>query len=285
MRLGPGEPDRLIGALHPRPVFGDGAAAYSDVMRIGVAGITGRMGRLVAAEIRASGAYLSGGIGLAGEAPPDGAATMATIQALAAVSDVIIDFTQAATVVPHAAALADTGCTWVLGTTGLSASDQHTVAAAALRIAVIQAANFSPGVALVLALAETLGAALDAEAYDAEILDMHHRHKIDAPSGTALALAAALAAGRQTTLDQRRIDTRAGARPAGGIGFASLRGGQIVGEHSLILTAADEQITLTHKAFDRRGFARGAVRAALWSAGKPAGLYGMNDVLGMERTR
>jgi 4-hydroxy-tetrahydrodipicolinate reductase len=110
---------------------------------------------------------------------------------------------------------------------------------------------------------------------------------VDAPSGTALALGEALAAGRGAKLADFRLahrDGMSGTRPAGGIGFASLRGGQIVGEHSLILTAADEQIVLTHKAFDRRSFARGAVRAALWSAGKAPGLYGMKDVLGMEAT-
>jgi 4-hydroxy-tetrahydrodipicolinate reductase len=147
---------------------------------------------------------------------------------------------------------------------------------------VVQAANFSPGVNLVLALAARLGAALPAAEFDAEIVEMHHRHKVDAPSGTALVIGRALAAGRGVVLDDVRIAAREGARPAGGIGFASLRGGAIVGEHSLVLTAADEQIVLTHRAFDRRSFARGAVRAALWSAGKPPGLYGMTDVLGME---
>ena len=155
---------------------------------------------------------------------------------------------------------------------------------AAARCVVVQAANFSPGVNLVLALAEHLGAALPGAEYDAEIVEMHHRQKVDAPSGTALAIGRALADGRGVALDDVRIAGRQGARPVGGIGFASLRGGQIVGEHSLVLTAADEQIVLTHRAFDRRSFARGAVRAALWSAGRPCGLYGMQDVLGLETT-
>jgi 4-hydroxy-tetrahydrodipicolinate reductase len=256
-------------------------------MRIGVAGIAGRMGRLVAEEILASGAELAGGICLPTEAPPGGAARFNSIASLAGVSAAIIDFTHASAVPGHAAAIAKSGCAWVLGTTGLSASDQNAVRDAAGHAAIVQAANFSPGVNLVLALAEQLGATLPGEHYDAEILEMHHRQKMDAPSGTALALGEALAAGRHAKLADLRLghrDGMTGARAVGGIGFASLRGGQIVGEHSLILTAADEQIVLTHKAFDRRSFARGAVRAALWSAGKPPGLYGMKDVLGMETT-
>jgi 4-hydroxy-tetrahydrodipicolinate reductase len=254
-------------------------------MRIGVAGIAGRMGRLVAEEILAAGATLSGGLALPGDAATPAARLFTTLPPLAAISDVIIDFTHASAVKTHAAAIAHAGTAWVLGTTGLSPADQAAVARAATAAPIIQAANFSPGVTLVLALARRLGAALPAEAYDADILEMHHRQKLDAPSGTALALGHALAAGRGTTLAAVRLPPNTGhtgPRPPGGIGFASLRGGQITGEHSLVLTADDEQIVLTHKAFDRRSFARGAVGAALWSAGKPPGLYGMTDVLGME---
>jgi 4-hydroxy-tetrahydrodipicolinate reductase len=262
-----------------------GPPAYDRIMRIGVAGIAGRMGRLVADEILASGAELAGGVCLPTEATPGGAARFTSIASLAAVSAAIIDFTHASAVQGHGAAIAKAGCAWVLGTTGLSAADQDAVRAASRQVVIVQAANFSPGVNLVLALAAQLGASLPAEAYDAEILEMHHRQKVDAPSGTALAIGEALAAGRHGKLAELRLaprDGMGGARPPGGIGFASLRGGQIVGEHSLILTAADEQIVLTHKAFDRRSFARGAVRAALWSAGQPPALYGMRDVLGME---
>jgi 4-hydroxy-tetrahydrodipicolinate reductase len=253
-------------------------------MRIGVAGMAGRMGRLVAEEILRAGAVLAGGLGLPGETAPPGVIPFDSMAGLAAASDAVIDFTHASAVQPHAAALAAAGCAWVLGTTGLSAADQAAVAKAAAAAPIIQAANFSPGVNLVLALAAELGAALPAAEYDAEILEMHHRQKVDAPSGTALAIGRALAAGRGVGLDAARIaarDGHTGPRPAGGIGFAVLRGGQIVGEHTLVLTAGDEQISLTHRAFDRRSFARGAVRAALWSAGRPAGLYGMPDVLGM----
>ena len=258
-------------------------------MKIGVAGIAGRMGRLVAEEILATGHVLAGGTCLPGEVPPAGAApASATLRDLAAAADVVVDFTHACTVQDHAACLAARGTAWVLGTTGLSADGPgRRCASAAKRIAVVQAANFSPGVNLVLALAERLGAALPAEAYDAEIVEMHHRQKVDAPCGTALAIgrgrgrraAACDFADVAPSPPATAIPARA---PTGAIGFAALRGGQVVGEHTLLFAAGDEQIELTHRAFDRRGFARGAVRAALWAAGRPPGLYSMMDVLGME---
>jgi 4-hydroxy-tetrahydrodipicolinate reductase len=185
----------------------------------------------------------------------------------------------------HAAALAQAGCAWVLGTTGLSAQDQAAVDAAAKKIAILQAANFAPGVNLILAIAEQLAAALPSESYDAEILEMHHRQKIDAPSGTALALGRAVAAGRGQNPETSFVTSRAGhtgPRQSGQIGFATLRGGQITGSHTLLLTAATEQITLTHHAFDRAIFAKGALQAALWLHGRPAGLYGMKEVLGIK---
>ena len=237
---------------------------------------------LVAEEILASGAELSGGICLPSGTPPASPAALLSAEDLAACSDALIDFTHATAVGAHARAAALARCAWVLGTTGLSAADQEEVAQAARTCVVVQAANFSPGVNLLLALAARLGAALPAEAYDAEILEMHHRQKVDAPSGTALAIGRAVAQGRGVALEDVRITDRAGMRPQGGIGFASLRGGQIVGEHSLVLTAGDEQIVLSHRAFDRRAFARGAVRAAWWSAGRAPGLYGMQDVLERE---
>jgi 4-hydroxy-tetrahydrodipicolinate reductase len=249
-------------------------------MRIGIAGITGRMGRLLAEEVAAAGATLAGGIG---HGP--GAAVLPDIAALAAISDVVIDFTHASAASGHAAALAAAGTGWVLGTSGLSAADEAAVADAARRIPVVYAANFSPGVCLVLALAERMAAALPADAYDAEILEMHHRQKVDAPSGTAIALGRAVAAGRGVALEAvgvRARDGHVGARPPGAIGFAALRGGQVVGEHTLLFAGATEHIALTHRAFDRRAFATGAVRAALWLAGRAPGLHGMNAVLGLD---
>lgn len=241
--------------------------------RIGIAGITGRMGRLLAEAVPAAGAALAGGIGRDGD-----------LAALARDCDVVIDFTVAATVARNAGILAAAKTPWVLGTTGFTAADEAAVARAVGAIPVFQAANFAPGVNLVIALAERLGAALSAETHDAEILEMHHRQKIDAPSGTALAIGRAVAAGRGVDLAeviQSGRDGHTGPRETGAIGFAALRGGQIVGSHSAIFTSAVEQITLTHHALDRRIFADGAVRAALWLAGKPAGSYGMRDLLGI----
>ena len=254
--------------------------------RIGIAGITGRMGHLLAEEVRAAGADLGGGIGRPDlvEPVPPGATLLPDIGALAAAAEVVLDFTNAATAQTNAAALAAAGTAWVLGTSGLSEADEAAVAAAARRIPVVYASNFSAGVNLVLALAERMGAALPAEQYDAEIVEMHHRQKVDAPSGTAVGMGRAVAKGRGVALGDVMESGRhghTGARKTGGIGFAALRGGQVVGEHTLIFAAATEHIALTHRAFDRRAFATGAVRAAVWVAGRAPGLYSMMDVLGM----
>ncbi len=255
-------------------------------MRIGVAGINGRMGRLVAEAVPQEGAVLSGGLARNLEPGASGTPGFRLIAELASASDVVIDFTHADTALGHARALQDGQAAWVLGTTGLPAEAEAAVRAAAKRIAIVWAANFSPGVTLVLAAAAMLARALPGSEYDAEILEMHHRAKRDAPSGTALALAEAVAAGRNTPLQPIRArDGQTGPRPQGGIGFASLRGGQVVGEHTLLFAGHGEHISLTHKALDRRIFARGAVQAALWVQGKAPGLYGMADVLGLPDTR
>ncbi len=251
--------------------------------RIGIAGLTGRMGRLLAEEVPAAGAVLVGGTARSGAAPPPGVPVM-DLASLTRTAEVVIDFTHAAAVQAHAVALAAAGTAWVLGTSGLSAAEEAAVAAAARTIPVVYAANFSAGVNLVLALAERMAAALPAESYDAEILEMHHRQKVDAPSGTAIGLGRAVARGRgvalEAVMDSGR-DGHTGPRKPGAIGFAALRGGQVVGEHTLLFAAGTEHIALTHRAFDRRTFATGAVRAALWTAGRTPGLYSMMDVLGM----
>ena len=254
--------------------------------RIGIAGVTGRMGQLLVEEVTAAGAELAGGIGRTGSSKPipAGVAAMADFGALAAASDGVVDFTNAATAQPYAASLAASGKAWVLGTSGLSPADEAAVEAAARHIPVVYASNFSTGVNLVLALAERMGAALPADGYDAEIMEMHHRQKVDAPSGTAIGMGRAVAKGRGVALSdvmESGRDGHTGARKTGAIGFAALRGGQVVGEHTLIFAAATEHIALTHRAFDRRAFATGAVRAALWAAGRQPGLYSMMDVLGM----
>jgi 4-hydroxy-tetrahydrodipicolinate reductase len=236
------------------------------------------MGRLLTEEVGAAGAELTGGTSRGNGI---------NLAELAAASDVIIDFTNAATAATTAATIARFGKAWILGTSGLSAADEAAVAAAAERIPVVYAANFSAGVNLVLALAERMGAALPAATYDAEIIEMHHRQKVDAPSGTAMGMGRAVAKGRGVNLDDVIESGRhghTGVRNTGAIGFAALRGGQVVGEHSLIFAAGDEHIVLTHRAFDRRTFAAGAVRAALWAVSQPPRLYSMMDVLGMAQT-
>jgi 4-hydroxy-tetrahydrodipicolinate reductase len=255
-------------------------------VRIGIAGVTGRMGHLLVEEARAARAELVGGIGRTGsaKAAPGNVALYPGIEELAATAEVVVDFTNAATAQPYAAAMASSGKAWVLGTSGLSDADEAKVAEAARDIPVVYASNFSAGVNLVLALAERMGAALPADAYDVEIMEMHHRQKVDAPSGTAIGMGRAVAKGRGVVLSDVMESGRhghTGARKTGAIGFAALRGGQVVGEHTLIFAAGTEHITLSHRAFDRRAFATGAIRAALWVAGRPPGLYSMMDVLGM----
>lgn len=244
-------------------------------MRIGIAGITGRMGVLLAEEVAVAGHSLAGGTGRGGAADlPD----------LAARADVMIDFTHASAAQDHAAALAKSGTPWVLGTSGLSADDEAAVAEAAQRIPVCYAPNFGPGITLLLALAQQMAAALPAADYDAEIVEMHHRQKVDAPSGTAIGLGRAVALGRGVRLEDVMVsgrDGHTGPRPPGAIGFAALRGGQVVGEHTLLFAAGSEQVALTHRAFDRRVFAAGAVRAAGWLVRQPPGLYSMADVMGI----
>ncbi|MFT8246392.1 4-hydroxy-tetrahydrodipicolinate reductase [Roseomonas sp. BN140053] len=253
--------------------------------RIGIPGIAGRMGRLLAEEALAAGAAVSGGTLRDGSAASTPYPVLPDAAALMACSDVAIDFTHASTAPLHAEAAAAAGTPLVLGTSGLDAAQEAAVAAAAKRVPIVYAANFAPGVNLLFALAERMAAALPAEQYDAEIVEMHHRQKVDAPSGTAIALGRAVARGRGTTLEaagrESGRDGHTGPRSTGTIGFAALRGGQVVGDHTLLFAAGSEQIALTHRSFDRRVYATGAVRAALWLLGREPGLYDMGDVLGL----
>ncbi len=239
------------------------------MQRIGVAGASGRMGRLVIEEIQRAGCHV---------------VSASDFADLAHDSDQVIEFTHASVAADHAAAMAKARTGWVLGTAGLSETDEAAVARAAETIPVVYAANFAPGVTLMLALAERMAAALPGETYDAEIVEMHHRQKVDAPSGTAIGLGRAVAKGRGVDLADVRDsgrDGHTGPRKTGAIGFAALRGGQVVGEHTLLFAGASEHLALTHRSFDRRVYATGAVRAAQWLAGRPPGLYDMRDVLGL----
>ena len=244
------------------------------VLRVGIAGITGRMGHLLEQEVGRGGLDFAGGSSRSGQG----------LEAIAGQADVVIDFTNAASAAGHAGVLAPAGVAWVLGSSGLNAIDETAVQQAARSIPIVYSANFAPGVNLVLALAERMAAALPADRYDAEIVEMHHRQKVDAPSGTAIGLGRAVSRGRGVDLADVMVsgrDGHTGPRPSGAIGFAALRGGQVVGEHTLLFAAADEHIALTHRAFDRRAFAVGAVQAARWVAGQAPGMYDMMDVLGM----
>ncbi len=195
----------------------------------------------------------------------------------------VIDFTTPAATVAMAALCARAGAVHVVGTTGLSADDIAAVEAAGRDTVVVRAGNMSLGVNLLTQLVRQVAASLDAD-YDIEIVETHHRHKVDAPSGTALMLGEAAAAGRGVALDDvadRGRDGMTGARMRGAIGFNAVRGGDVVGEHDVIFAAEGERLVLRHLASDRSVFARGAIRAALWGQGRPAGAYDMLDVLGL----
>jgi 4-hydroxy-tetrahydrodipicolinate reductase len=250
-------------------------------VKIAVAGALGRMGRAIAAAAEADPA-----LAVAARFDRPGAAgdgLVGASEALAA-CDVVIDFTTPAASVDLAGAAAEAGVALVVGTTGLSEDDIARIDANAGRIPVVRTGNFSLGINLLVGLVEQAARALAAEAYDIEVFEAHHRHKVDAPSGTALMLGAAAARGRGVSLEsveRRARDGITGERPVGEIGFSVLRGGGIVGEHSVTFAAEDEILTLSHSGRDRSLFARGAVAAARWAAGRPPGLYDMRDVLGL----
>lgn len=204
-------------------------------------------------------------------------------QAAFAASDVVIDFTHAETVVEHAGIAYQFGRAYVLGSTGLGDREIAALDVAAQKAPVLQAANMSLGVNLLLSLVEETARRLGPE-YDIEIFEAHHRQKVDAPSGTALALGEAAAKGRGVALKDAMIPARygqVGARPQGAIGLSVFRGGDVIGDHTVTFAGIGERLELSHKASDRGLFAKGAVTAALWLAGKPAGRYRMKDVLGL----
>jgi len=199
-------------------------------------------------------------------------------------ADGVLDFTAPAATVEFAGYAAQARIVHVVGTTGCTAEDDATIAAAARHASIVKSGNMSLGVNLLAVLVEQAARALGPEDFDIEVLEMHHRHKVDAPSGTALLLGEAAAQGRAIALagnSARARDGLTGARKAGTIGFASLRGGSVVGEHTVYLAGPGERIALSHQAEDRAIFARGAVKAALWARGRKPGLYSMRDVLGL----
>jgi 4-hydroxy-tetrahydrodipicolinate reductase len=197
--------------------------------------------------------------------------------------DGVLDFTSPASTVDFAALSAQARIVHVIGTTGLQPPDEAKIAAAARHATIVKAGNMSQGVNLLAVLTAQVARALGPE-FDVEILELHHRHKRDAPSGTSLMLGRAAAGAREVSLEERGVRTRdgdVGPRREGDIGFAALRGGDVVGEHRVIFAGPGERIELAHIATDRGIFARGAVKAALWARGRGPGLFSMQDVLGL----
>ena len=241
--------------------------------RIGIIGAAGRMGRAVEAALAEEGEAVIAGGADQGDDP----------LALACACDVLVDFSAPPALEANLAAARQARIAIVVGTTGLGSDHHRMIDDAAAHVAVLQSANMSLGVNLLAFLVREAAARLG-EDWDVEIVEMHHRAKVDAPSGTALLLGAAAAAGRGVELarvSDRGRDGITGPRTAGHIGFASLRGGSVAGDHQVVLAAEGERLELGHRAESRAIFARGAVKAALWLAGRPPGRYAMSDVLGI----
>lgn len=240
--------------------------------RIGIIGCEGRMGHALARAIADAGHACAGGVDQGGNTA-----------ALAEASDVLVDFTAPAALETNLHAAIGAGIPILVGTTGLDERHHAAIDSAALAIPVLQTGNTSLGVTLLAHLVGEATAKLGPE-WDVEIVEMHHRMKVDAPSGTALLLGEAAARGRGIELaahSERGRDGITGRRADGAIGFASLRGGTVTGEHSVILAGDHERLALTHVAEDRSVFARGAIRGAAWLIGKDRGRYTMPQVLGL----
>jgi len=263
-------------------------------MRLIVAGAGGRMGRTLIHAIAASkGAMLAAAVEAAGSPVigrdagelaglgKNGVTVASDIEPLLAGADGLLDFTAAT--VAFAELTSQAGMVHVIGTTGLSGENDNLIAQAAKRAVIVKSGNMSMGVNLLAALVKRVAQTLDEE-FDIEILEMHHNKKVDAPSGTALLLGRAAAEGRGIDLAQRSVRSRdghTGMRCPGDIGFAALRGGSVVGDHTVIFAGPAERLELAHRAEDRMIFARGAIRAALWARGQKPGLYSMAHVLGL----
>jgi 4-hydroxy-tetrahydrodipicolinate reductase len=271
-------------------------AAADSNLRVVIVGAGGRMGRTLIHAVAASkGVTLAGAVDAPGSAVigrdagelaglgKNGVSVVGDAAPLLQRADALIEFTIPAATMGFAELAANAGLVHVIGTTGHSAEEEAVIAKAADRAIIVKSGNMSLGVNLLAALVQRVAKTLNDE-YDIEIVEMHHNKKIDAPSGTALMLGRAAAEGRGIDLARRSVrgrDGMTGARRAGDIGFASLRGGTVVGEHSVIFAGPAERVELTHRAEDRMIFARGALHAALWARGKKPGLYSMADVLGL----
>lgn len=267
----------------------------NGAVKVGVVGCAGRMGQmLLKMLISAPGMVVVGGterkgsialgqdIGALAGADPLGISVGDDPALLFDSADVVVDFTNPTATMSHAQMAARTGCALVIGTTGFDSDQLSSLYRAAQRAPIVLAANMSLGINLLQQVVEEVARILDPD-WDIEIIEMHHRQKIDAPSGTALALGEAAARGRGQQLrriSRRSRDGQVGPRVKGEIGFAALRGGDVVGDHTVIFAADGERVEITHRASSREIFARGAVKSVLWAAGKKPGLYSMRDVLG-----
>lgn len=265
-------------------------------MRLAVMGASGRMGRaLIEAATKADGCKLVAAVerkghpavgqdaGVLAGLPPLSLLVTEDEAAAVAAADAILDFTAPAASVAFARLAAKGRKIHVIGSTGFGAEHETAIAEAARSAVIVKAGNMSLGVNLLVALTRRVAAALDAD-YDIEIVEMHHRHKVDAPSGTALMLGAAAAEGRKVDLKSASVrvrDGHTGPRVRGTIGFATLRGGNVVGDHTVVFAGEGERIEISHRAADRTIYSRGAIKAALWANGKAPGLYSMADVLGV----
>lgn len=264
---------------------------------LAIAGAAGRMGRaLIRASSEKPGFKIAGGTERAGSPSlggdlgamagldPLGAFATESVASAAAEADVWIDFTAPGATLAALSALAQTKArAAIIGTTGFGPADEDIIAKAAQRLAIVKSGNFSLGVTLLAALTRVAAQKLGPD-WDIEIVEAHHRRKVDAPSGTALLLGQAAAAGRNISLADNKLpprDGHTGERPEGGIGFAVIRGGGVIGEHDVVFASEREILTLSHSARDRAIFADGALAAARWAADKPPGLYSMDDVLGL----
>jgi 4-hydroxy-tetrahydrodipicolinate reductase len=269
--------------------------ADSSVLKIAVAGASGRMGKmLVEAVLQAEDLSLSGALDVAGS-PSIGQDPQATagqagklrvtddLRAGLSRADVLIDFTRPAGTLAHLAVCRDLGVQAVIGTTGFSEQQLATIAEHARHIAIVMAPNMSLGVNVMLKLLALAAQALPDD-YDIEVIEAHHRHKVDAPSGTALAMGQALAQALGRELKDCAVygrEGQTGERGRHSIGFSSVRGGDIIGDHTVMFAGTGERIEITHRSSSRANYAQGSLRAARFLAGRPPGLYGMHDVLGL----
>ena len=256
------------------------------MIRIGIAGIDGRMGREIVAAAREAGVDVVGGVVRPGSGRTvDGVRVVERLEEVLPEADVVVDFAAPAATVAHAAVCAAAGRPVVSGTTGLSPEQRRELEACAAEIPLFYARNMSLGLAVLL---DTLpGIAGMLAGYDVEIVEAHHRHKTDAPSGTALALAEAIAGATGAALPDDAVFGRQGHAPrrAGEIGLHAVRAGGNPGEHAVILADEGEEVRICHRAFGRRTYAQGALRAAAFVVGRPPGLYGMPDLLAALRDR